>query len=441
MKKICIVLSLLISGLFSSEIQAQMTLYYMDRLPQIQQYNPALVPKVKFFLELPVIGNNQVELNNSGFNLGQFLDFSDNLNKANYNPDEFVNSLGDYNKTTGELRKNLLNFGFSLKKNGYFSMGFSVRNGFDITAPSDVVYLLVDNEKIADKMPLAINETNVRMNVFSQLSFTYARTIGTKLSVGITPKLIGALGGIYSEKINTEIRQTAPGEFDAKFDGKVQIGLPVPINPAAIGNNGELDTNEDLLDPDWAKNLSAGSAFQNSTLAVDLGANYQLNESWSFSASLLDIGGSNWKKYAYDISYNGETATVKDLSKLKMKIPSKILVGADYKLSGDWNAGFLFRNVGYESGNFSAATLSLNGYVGRMLSTSVSYTAGHRFDNLGFGLRLRFFPGTDFYLVTDNVLQAFNYKSIQYSRLSFGINLAFGVGSRSLREVEISEEL
>lgn len=418
-----------------------MTLYYMDRLPQIQLYNPALIPKVGFFLELPIIGNHQVELNNSGFNLGQFLDFSDNLDNANYNPNEFVNSIGDYNKTTGELRTNLLNFGFSLKNNGYFSMGFAVRNFIDLTAPADIVYLLEDNEKIANKMPLAINGMNVRMNTFSQLSITYARTIGTKLTVGITPKIIGALGGIYSERLNAELDKTDQGEFDTKFDGRVQIGLPVAINPQAIGSNGQLDTNEDLLDPDWAKNLYVGSAFQNATLAVDLGANYQLNEIWSFSASLLDLGKSGWKKYAYDISYNGENATVKDLSKLKMKIPVKIFIGADYKLSPDWNAGFLFRNVGYESGNFSSATFSLNGYVGRMLSTSVSYTAGHRFDNLGFGLRLRFFPGTDLYLVTDNVLQAFNYKNIQYSRVSFGINLAFGVSSKISGTAEIDEEL
>ncbi len=47
---------------------AQNTMYFMDRLPQQLNFNPALVPQVKFFLNLPVIGGNQIAVYNSGFN-------------------------------------------------------------------------------------------------------------------------------------------------------------------------------------------------------------------------------------------------------------------------------------------------------------------------------------------------------------------------------------
>lgn len=426
MKKICLVLLVVLNVIFVTRIQAQMTLYFMDRLPQSQQYNPAFIPKNSFYIELPVVGFEQVELSNSGFRLGQLLDFSDQLGSSNYDPDEFVNSIGATNKTTIESRSAILSFGFRLKKTGYISMGLCQRNYFDLTAPSKIVYLTEDAEKIREKMPLLINGINLRMNVFSQFSVGFAKLIGEKLTVGISPKLIGAMGGIYAEQLSLELQETAPGEFEQNFDGQVQLGLPVPINPQAINDNGELDPDEDILDPEWGGNFSFGTLFQNPALAVDLGMNYQLNQEWSFSASILDLGKSSWKKYGYDLSYDGDVAKVKDLSKMKMKIPSKIFLGVNYGLSTNWNAGFLFRNVFYESGNYSSATLSLNGYVGRMLSTSFSYTAGHSFNNLGLGFRLRFLPGTDLYLVTDNILQAFNYKNIQYSTIAFGINLTFG---------------
>jgi hypothetical protein len=404
-----------------------MTLYYMDRLPQILQYNPALMPQMKFFVELPGLGGPQIEINNSGFNLGQFLDFSDHVAEATYNPDQFIRSIGDQNKTTFEARSNIFSFGFRLKQNQFLAVGMSVRGVIDITAPSKVVYLTQDFQKIADRMPLSVNAITARMNTFSQLSATYSRAIGDGLTVGISPKLIGAMGSVRSERLNFEVSQTGTDEFDQKFDGEVQLGLPVPINPSAVGRNGELDTNTDILEPGWDKKISGSTLFENLSLAVDLGVNYQLDQNWSFSGSILDIGRSSWKKYGYDISYNGETATVKDLNKLTMKIPAKIFLGADYRLTPRWNAGFLFRDVMYESGSYTSATLSMNGDVGRMLSASVSYTAGHTFDNLGLGLRLRFFPGADLYVVTDNFLQAFSYRKIQYAAAAFGINISIGV--------------
>ncbi len=420
--------------------KAQNTLYFMDRLPQSQQYNPALIPKVNFYLNLPAIGFEQIELNNSGFNLGELLDFTDNLGSSNYNPDEFVNSIGDYNKTTLESKTNLLSFGFKLKKSGYFSLNLSQRNFIDLTAPPDIVYLLDDFEKISERLPIHISGINLQMNAFSQLSVTWAKSINKKLTIGISPKLIGALGGISTERLSLDIEEIEPGEYETNFEGKMVVGMPVPINPSALNENGELIQDQDILDDDWYESLSAGDLFQNPGLAIDLGVNYQLDQKWSFSASFLDLGKSKWTKNAYNLYYDGETTQVDDLKDLKIKIPSKLFVGANYNLSRNWNTSLLYRNVFYESGNNQSATLSLNGYVGRMLSTSFSYTAGQTFNNLGLGLRLRFLPGTDLYVVTDNILHAINYKNVQYSAIAFGVNLLFGTQSKN-QEIEEPEKI
>ncbi len=101
----------------------------------------------------------------------------------------------------------------------------------------------------------------------------------------------------------------------------------------------------------------------------------------------------------------------------------------------------LLNNNFYQTGSKASATLSLNGFVGSALSTSVSYTAGYKFDNFGIGLRLRFLPGTDLYFVTDNIIQAFNVKNAHRLTMAFGINIAAGVKEKKQIELPVEEEV
>jgi len=275
MKKLHFLLQVLLLSCFSLNTIAQNTMYFMDRLPQQLNFNPALMPRVNFFLNLPGIGGNQIDIYNSGFNYRQFMDFQDNLESENYNPDEFINSIGDFNQINLETRTNLLAFGFGLKNKGYFSMSASVRSFLELKAPSNFVYLLDDYEKIADRMPLNIEGANVVFNSFSQVAITYSRVFGEKFTIGISPKLIGALGGIRSDKLSLEVSQTGQYDFETEYSGEAQIGLPVPINPRAIDGNGELDEDEDILPENWKEDIKVSSLFQNAGFAFDFGVNYE----------------------------------------------------------------------------------------------------------------------------------------------------------------------
>jgi len=141
----------------------------------------------------------------------------------------------------------------------------------------------------------------------------------------------------------------------------------------------------------------------------------------------LNIGASGWKTNGYQLNGNNESIRIKELDKVRIGIPTQLYLGGKHQFSGKWNYGFLIQNTFYNEFSDASATVSLNGDVGRMLSTSVSYTAGYKFKNLGLGLRLRFFPGMDVFMVTDNVIQLFAYKNACRATAAFGINYAFGV--------------
>jgi hypothetical protein len=173
---------------------------------------------------------------------------------------------------------------------------------------------------------------------------------------------------------------------------------------------------------------------------IDLGAVYQLDK-WTFSASLLNLGSSSFQNNAYTLTGNNDKVLVTEENKIKIGIPVKFYAGVMRQFSPKWNYALLFNNNFYSTGSVASATASLNGYIGSALSASVSYTAGYKYDNLGLGLRFRFLPGTDLFFVTDNILQAFNYKNAYRLTAAAGINIAIGIREETQIPVDLPVEM
>ena len=428
MKRLFPVLLLLIS--FISE--AQNTMYFMERLPQNIAYNPAIMPKMKFFVGLPGIGGTAVQAYNSGFNFNQLDEFGTNLKNDNYNPDDFVKSIGDYNLFTAEASMNVLSFGFKLKEKGYLSFLVTMNSLLINKAASDIAYLVSDLDNLSNEsFPIIVDDISVTANNYLNFGFTYSRIINEHLTLGITPRINFNQFGLKTSDLSFKIDldESAIGspddEYIQTFTGEAVLGLPTEINPDAR-NNGELDLDAGLLNENWIDDISFGSILKNKSLMVDIGATYEI-EKWTFSASLLNIGASSFKTNAYELRGNNDKVLINEAEKIKIGIPAKLYIGAMRQFSPKWNYALLFNNNFYKSGSVATATASLNGYIGSALSTSISYTAGYKYDNIGIGLRFRFFPGTDFYLVTDNIIQAFNYKNAYRLTAAAGINISIGI--------------
>lgn len=451
MKKILPILFLLIS--FS--MYAQNTMYFMERVPQNNAYNPALIPDLKFHLGLPLLTGYTVNASNSGFNYGELNDFLDNLENENYNPDDFINSIEGKNKFLSEASLNILSFGFKLKEKGYFAFDLKANNILLSNADPEIAYLLADLDNIpSENFPISIDEMDIFENNTISMGFTYSRVINKNLTLGIRPVINFNTIGVKTSKINYriervvyteqfedfgEIYEYTSTEYDKTFSGEATVGMPVEINPDAIDGN-KLDLDEGLFPENWEEDLSFGEMLKNASVAFDIGANYQLNK-WMFSASLLNIGTSKWRNNAYKLNgeanYEDGNIYIKNEDEIEIGIPTKMYMGAVHQFSPKWNTGLVLNNTFYSIGSKTTATLSLNGHIGSMLSTSVSYTAGYNYDNVGLGLRLRVFPGTDFYFVTDNLIQLFNYEKAYRVSAAFGLNISIGAKDTSAENKEI----
>lgn len=418
---------------------SQNTMYFMDRLPQTLSMNPASVPEVNFFFAFPGLGHISAEAYNSGFNLGQFLDYREKLGRELYDPQTFLDMMGGLDHTMVDARATLFSFGFKLRHKGYFSFSWDERNFIEMQAPPEFVYLLDDFDKIREKMPLDIRGIDILTLAWSQLAVTWSRTFGDKLTLGISPKLTGGLAAISSENLHMEVEEVEDYDYEITYGGDILLGLPVPVNPAAISDEGELDGDEDIISEDALKDLRPGDLFRNPGFALDAGARFDLNGKWSFSASLLDAGTFRWKNYGYKLTPVDEALKVQEDQTFKLRIPSRLIVAANYRLSPNWNTGMMLKNTFFSGNRTTSATVSVNGHIGRMLSTSVSYTANYDYDNLGLGIRLRFFPGFDLFAVTDNILDVFDYRATHHATLAVGFN--FSVGLKEKKSVEQEEIL
>ncbi len=417
--------------LFASIVaSAQNTMYFMDRLPQNIAFNPAIMPKMKFYFGLPAVGGINAQIYNSGFTYNQMEDFTNNLNNPNYNPDDFVKSIGDYNKFTGEASMNLMSFGFRIKEKNYLSFSVVLNSLIINKAASDIAYIVADLDNLyPEDFPIIVDDIYLKGNAYMNFGVTYSRIINEHLTLGITPRISFNQAGLNTSGLYYKVDYTEPEpgvtEYKQTFVGEMQVGLPTPINPDAV-DNGEFVPDAGLLPENWQEDITLNRILKDKSMMVDIGATYQLDK-WNFSASLLNLGSTVFSTDAYLLNGDNEKVLVKSTDKIKIGIPVKLYVGAMRQFSPKWNYALLFNNNFYNTGSVASATASLNGYIGNLLSASVSYTAGYKYDNLGIGLRLRFLPETDLYFVTDNIIQAFNYKNAYRLTAAVGINIAIGV--------------
>ncbi|MCA1761254.1 MAG: DUF5723 family protein, partial [Bacteroidales bacterium] len=349
----------------------------------------------------------------------------------NYNPDDFVKSIGDYNLFTGEASMNVASFGFKLKEKGYLSFLVTMNSLLINKASSDIAYVLADLDNLyPEDFPIIIDDISLDANAYLNFGVTYSRIINEHLTLGITPRINFNQAGLkttnlsYKINYNEQDMNSDEDEYEQTFSGEVFVGLPAEINPDAVDNE-ELVLEEGLLAENWQDEISFGSVLQNKSLMIDVGATYEI-EKWTFSASILNIGASSFQTNGYKLTGNNNRVLVNEVDKVQIGIPAKLYVGAMRQFSPKWNYALLFNNNFYNTRSVASATASLNGYIGSVLSTSISYTAGYKYDNLGIGLRFRFLPGTDLYLVTDNIIQAFNYKNAYRLTAAAGINISIG---------------
>lgn len=281
--------------------------YFTDGYLFRHEMNPAFGNE-KNYISVPALGNvnfamrGNIGLSDILYNVnGKTVTFM----HPGVSAGEFLGNINDKNKLGADIKLEILSAGFK-GFGGYNTIGINVRSNLGVTLPGSILRLAKEGPA---NSTYDISDFNVHSDVYAELSFGHSRQINDKLRVGAALKVL--LGGANIDAEFETARLTlGEDEWTAVTNAKVQAsvkGLTYEMSEKERGPEGNKTVHRYVDDVDVD-----GTGVNGFGLAVDLGAEYKLNNDWRFSAALLDLGFISWSNNMV-ASTNGEKTFTTDV--------------------------------------------------------------------------------------------------------------------------------
>ena len=425
--------------------QQDFTIYNMQETPQSNYNNPSNQFNGSFYVGLPVISSTYISLSNSDFAYSDAIKkVGDSLNVDFQNVLDMVNND---NYLSFNTRVDLLSFGITISPTTQFTFNMTENLNFRMNYTKDFIELIYKGNAGFDDNTANFEGIGISLNHYREYAFGISHQLNEQLRIGGKLKYLYGMENIYSERTDISL-VTDPQTFELTFLADISIKTS-GINNIDDNNEGESD---------YFFNR------KNRGFAVDLGANYQLNDKLSLIASILDLGGIKWMNNTVSYSNNGEefvyngielnafaeeneqsatddgeTSFDRVLDSLEQSlaidttydsytapITSRFYIGANYKLNEQSMVGGVIQSEVFQRKIIPSITLSYNRKVAEFFSVAGSYTIiNGSYTNLGLGFNLN--PGpVQLYAVTDNIFGLFWPQHNRHIQLRFGLNFIFG---------------
>lgn len=190
------------------------------------------------------------------------------------------------NRITGDVSLTILSAGFKAF-GGYNTIEINSRTTTGVSLP----YELFEFAKNTGNHSYDIGDINAHAQSFAEIAFGHSRQINDKLRLGAKLKVLVGLGRAdvkmrnMKADLTAEDKWTITGETtaDVSMKGFSYVSEEKKYNIEGSGtyervNNVDLD----------------GVGVGGFGMAIDLGGVYEINEDWTVSASVLDLGFISW---------------------------------------------------------------------------------------------------------------------------------------------------
>lgn len=433
----------LFSIFFATTFYAQRNLTLNDlRTPYTYRVNPAATPETRFFLGLPALGHQNVQLTNRISSVNNLFVKNAQDSLVLNTSESFYNAMGERTYIGVDVTNQILAFGFKAK-NSYVNFDISNRLITEVGFGSDLFkFLAQGNGGSLLGQRAGFDGLGASLTSYIEYGLGYSREISPNVSIGGRVKLLSGLANLSGT--NTSFGITTDSiNYHLTFDGSADIksSNALIFTDSAYMNN---------LDPMRLAKMAYD--FSNFGLGFDFGTTIKLSEKFTANASVIDLGFINWKNGVSNYSVNKFSYAFKglDLNSLlsdssdfakeitdsltsifnvgrstkaySTGLPTKIYLGGSYHWNNYLSTGLTFYNEFYNSsyrgGVVLSSTFSLRHWLGATLNYGI-YSRSSA--NVGFGLRIR-----GFYVLTDNVVALLNYQAVKAASVCFGFNLIVG---------------
>ncbi len=291
-KKLILVATLMLA-VVATMAQSLNSAYFTDGYKYRHAMNPAF-GNDQAYIAIPILGNLNVRTQgNFGY---------DAIIKKNPNPygtktmTTFLNPYIDAstalegfstgnNRVLGHISIAILSAGFK-GWGGYNTIEINSKANFGVAAP----YELFEFAKNTGNKQYDIGDINVGVMEFLEIAFGHSRQLTDQLRAGAKLKFLLGAGraDIKMENVKAQLNDANKWLISANAVADVSMkGFYYKSKTEEYKQKPGTYTYVDDADVD-------GSGISGFGLAVDLGASYKLNDDWSFSASLLDLGFISW---------------------------------------------------------------------------------------------------------------------------------------------------
>lgn len=427
--------------------------YFTEGYTYRHQLNPAFGNE-KNYISIPAIGNMNMGIVGN-MNLQDFIYNIDGKTTTFLHPDvsasEFMGNIEDENELNFDTRIQILSVGFK-GFGGYNTIGVSMRGSLYGMMPKALFQFA--KEGITNKT-YDISDFGLHTNAYAELALGHSRQINDKLRVGANLKFLFGLANIDAEFNKAKLR-LGEDHWDATVNAEIQASVK--------GLEYETETS-DFSGKPYVNGMDVdGFGLNGFGMAVDLGAEYKLNDTWRFSAALLDFGFISWSnnmvattngdknvttdKYKFDFDENADPDFEDQIDNLGDELMSlyeldnegdkggrtkmlgaTINLGAEYTLPAYNKLKFgLMNTTRFQGTNtWTEFRLSANVAPVKIFSAGANIAAGTY--GMGFGWILSFHPkGFNLFAAMDHTLGKVSKEFVPLTSkgtFNLGVNIPF----------------
>ena len=190
------------------------------------------------------------------------------------------------NRLIEDMNITLLSAGFK-SFGGYNTIELNVKQSLGLSLP----YEFFEFAKNTGNQTYDIGDINLGAQAYAELAFGHSRQLNEKLRVGAKVKLLFGIAraDVALKDMKADLASDDKWTISGKAEANMSLkGLTYKTETKEY-NNPNKGTYERVNDVDVD-----GGGLGGFGMAFDLGAVYKLNDDWTFSAALLDLGFISW---------------------------------------------------------------------------------------------------------------------------------------------------
>ena len=431
---------------FKAQAQYDNTLYNLSAVPQTTLYNPAFHPNYKYHFGLPFLSSDYVGFGSTGPKYeNAFYRRSDD--SLSLDIDGIMKTLKDKNNINSRSAVQILNFGM-VWEDWYFSASISDIADINMNYSKDFANLLAYGNGGSVGETVEIGKTSLKALHYREYALGASYNFDDNWNFGARVKFLFGKSAIDTKVMEGSIT-TTPDYYYLTTKTNMVINTSLPQN--------KKDTTERVTKSEY---LFYGANFG---MGFDFGATYKLDDQWSFSASVLDIGWIQFDRYLKNYSnenvewtykgidamqFDGLSSTetedrlteIKDslvdmfdleenADRFKVQLTAKIYLAANYQLDDVSNVGVVLRNEIFRNVWRPSLTLSYYRDLDEHFSVIGSYTiADKSYANIGLGVVAKL-SMVQLFITTDNIVGVFVPDIVKHTNFHFGVNFVFPQGN------------